>query len=90
MRMRPLHAVVAVMAVIIALLAWALIYYSRDELGTQAEKREDQIKNVSTAGVEDGRPVVRISAESQKAAGIAVQRLNPRSGKPRATFTAWW
>ena len=75
MTMRPLHAVVAVMAVIIALLAWALIYYSRDELGTQAEKHEDQIKNVSTAGLENGRPVVRISAESQKAAGIAVQRL---------------
>jgi hypothetical protein len=73
--MRPLRAVVAVMAVIIALLAWALIYYSRDELGTQAEKHEDQIKNVSTAGLENGRPVVRISAESQKAAGIAVQRL---------------
>jgi hypothetical protein len=75
MRMRPLHVVVAVMAVIIALLAWALIYYSRDELGTQAEKHEDQIKTVSTAGVEDGRPVVRISAESQRAAGIAVQLL---------------
>jgi hypothetical protein len=77
MKLRPLHAVVAVMAVIITLLAWALIYYSRDELGTQAEKRDDRIKTVSTAGAEDGRPVVRISGDSQKAAGIATQTPKP-------------
>jgi hypothetical protein len=75
MKLRPVHAIIAVMAVVITLLSWALIYYSRDELGTQAEKHDDQIKSVSTAGVEDGRPVVRISAQSQKAAGIAVQTL---------------
>ena len=75
MRLRPVHAIIAVMAGIITLLAWALIYYSRDELGTQSEKRDDAIKAVSTAGIEDGRPVVRISAESQKAGGIAVDAL---------------
>ena len=75
MNLRPAHAIIAVMAVVITLLSWALIYYSRDELGTKAETNEDQIKAVSTAGVEDGRPVVRISAQSQKAAGIAVQAL---------------
>jgi hypothetical protein len=87
MKLRPAHAVIAVMAVVIALLSWALIYYSRDELGTQAEKHEDQIKTVSTAGVEDGRPVVRISAQSQKAAGIAVQTL--KSAKREAAFEAY-
>ncbi len=75
MILRPAHAIIAVMAVIITLLSWALIYYSRDELGTQAEKHDEQIKAVSTARVDGGRPVVRISAESQKAAGIAVQAL---------------
>ena len=42
MKLRPSHAIIAMMAVVITLLSWALIYYSRDELGTQAEKREDR------------------------------------------------
>lgn len=75
MNVRPAHAVIAVMAVVITLLSWALIYYSRDELGTQAEKHEEQIKAVSTARVDGGRPVVRISAQSQNAAGVVVQAL---------------
>jgi hypothetical protein len=87
MKLRPLHAVVAVMAVVIALLAWALIYYSRDELGTQAEQHEEQIKAVSTAGIEDGRPFVRISADSQKAAGVATQR--PMSARHEAATEAY-
>jgi hypothetical protein len=87
MRLRSAHAVIAVMAVVIILLAWALIYYSRDELGTQAEKHEDQIKAVSTAGVEDGRAVVHISAQSQKAAGIDVQVL--KSAKREAAYEAY-
>ena len=84
MNLRPAHAIIAVMAVIITLLSWALIYYSRDELGTQAEKHDEQIKAVSTARVDGGRPVVRISAESQKAAGIAVQAL--KSARREAAF----
>jgi hypothetical protein len=87
MKLRPVDAVVAAMAVVIALLSWALIYYSRDELGTQAEKRDDKIRTVSTAGAEDGRPVVRISVESQKAAGIAVQTL--KSARREAAFEAY-
>jgi len=87
MRLRSAHVVIAVMAVVITLLAWALIYYSRDELGTQAEKHEDQIKAVSTAGIEDGRAVVHISAQSQKAAGIAVQVL--QSAKREAAREAY-
>ena len=75
MSVRPVHTIIAAMAVTITLLSWALIYYSRDELGTQAEKHEDKIKAVSSAGVEDGRTVVRISTDSQKAAGIATQAL---------------
>ena len=79
MNSRTAHAIIAVMAVIIALLSWALVYYSRDELGAKSEKHEEQIKPVSTAGLENGRPVVRISAQSQKAAGIAVQTLKAAS-----------
>lgn len=87
MKLRPAHAAIAVMAVVITLLSWALIYYSRDELGTQAEKHDEPIKAVSTAGVEDGRSVVRISAESQKAAGIAVQAL--KSARREVAFEVY-
>ncbi|HKB82015.1 MAG TPA: hypothetical protein VKD04_02290 [Burkholderiales bacterium] len=87
MNLRPAHAVIAVMAAVITLLSWALIYYSRDELGLQAEKHDDQFRNVSTADFQEGRPVVRLSAQSQKAAGIAVQTLKP--AKRLAAFEAY-
>ena len=87
MKLRATHAIIVVMAVVITLLSWALIYYSRDELGTQAEKKEEQFKAVSAAGVEGGRPVVRISAQSQNAAGIAVQPL--KSAKREAALDAY-
>ncbi len=75
MNLRPAHAIIAVMAVIITLLSWALVYYSRDELGTRADRHDEQIKAVSAARVDDGRAVVHISVDGQKAAGIAVQTL---------------
>ena len=87
MKLRPAHAIIAVMAVVITLLSWALIYYSRDELGTQAEKHDEQIKAVSAAGVEGGRPIVRIAVQSQQAAGIAVQPL--KSARREAAFEAY-
>src|SRR5579859_6845077 len=87
MNLRPLHAIVAVMAIVIILLSWALVYYSRDELGTQAQKREDDIKTVSAAGIEAGRPVVHLSAQSQAAAGIAVQTL--KATKRETAFEAY-
>lgn len=75
MKLQPSHVVIAVMAVIIALLSWSVIYYSRDELGTQAKGRDDDVKTTSMAGEDDGRPVVKLSPQSQKAAGIVVAPL---------------
>ncbi|MFL6581922.1 MAG: hypothetical protein ACJ8G2_14355 [Burkholderiales bacterium] len=71
------HAIIALMALVIAALSWALVYYSRDELGTQAEKRDERVTSASAAGIESGRAVVRLSAQSQVAAGIVVQALQP-------------
>ena len=75
MKLRPAHAVIAVMSMIIALLSWALVYFSRDELGMQAEQPEEHVKTASAAGVEGGRAAVRLTPQSQAAAGIAVQTL---------------
>ena len=77
MKVRAAHAVIALMALIIALLSWALVYYSRDELGIQSEKREERAKTAPAAADEHGRPGVRLSVQSQAAAGIAVQPLQP-------------
>jgi len=77
MKVPAAHAIIALMALVIAALTWALVYYSRDELGTQAEKRDERVTSASAAGIEAGRAVVRLSAQSQAAAGIVVQGLQP-------------
>lgn len=87
MKLRSTHAVIAVMAAVIVVLAWALVYYSRDELGTQADKHDDEIRAASSADVEDGRAVVRIAPAGQKAAGIEVQTL--RAAKREAAYEAY-
>jgi hypothetical protein len=87
MKQRITHAIIVAMAVVIVLLSWALIYYSRDELGTQAQRHDEQIKTVSAAAVEAGRSVVHISAESQKAAGIVVEPL--KTAKREAAYEAY-
>jgi multidrug efflux pump subunit AcrA (membrane-fusion protein) len=81
------HAVLGSMAGIIAILIWALVYYARDEFGAVPEEREEAIETVSTAGEEQGRAVVRVSPESQKASGLAVEALKP--GRSEAAIEAY-
>lgn len=75
------------MAAVIAVLIWALIYFARDEFGAEPEEREEAIPTASLAEVEEGRAVVRVSAESQKASGIAVAGL--KAGKSEAAAEAY-
>lgn len=75
MRFTASHAIIAVMAVIIAVLSWTLIYFARDELGGEPAGHEDEIESTSAAGIDDGRAVVRVPTEGQKASGIATQAL---------------
>jgi hypothetical protein len=73
------NALIAVMAAIIAVLAWALVYYARDELELTAEHAEEEIETPSAAAESGGFAVVRVSAESQKASGIQTAALDSRS-----------
>lgn len=82
-----IHAIVGAMAVLIAVLIWALIYYARDEFGAAPDERDEAIHAASTAAVEEGRAVVRVTPESQKASGITVQALKP--GKSEAAAEAY-
>jgi hypothetical protein len=87
MKLNRTHAVVGAMAAAIAVLLWALIYYARDEFGAAPEERDEAIETASTAGVEGGRPVVRVSPESQKASGIAVHAL--KAGTSESAIEAY-
>lgn len=81
MRLAPLQIIVAVMALIIAALTWALVYYARDELQLDQDAYEEQIEIPSAAGQVEGRAVVRVSRASQEASGISVQPLKPASSE---------
>ena len=70
--MRPpgITLLVATMAVVIAALTVALVYFARDELGLTAEHPEEEIETPSAVGEVDGFATVSVSAESQKASGM--------------------
>lgn len=75
MKLNAQTAIMATMAVIIVVLAWALIFYARDELNLQTAVPRDEIPLRSAVSREGGYAQVRISKESQAASGIAVQPL---------------
>jgi hypothetical protein len=66
---------IGAMAVVIAVLAVALVYFARDELGLTAERPEEEIATPSAVGEAGGFATVSVSAESQKASGIATAAL---------------
>jgi hypothetical protein len=73
--MRPQTVVIASMAAVIAVLAWALVYFGRDELHLAAKAPEDGIPVHSALGTKDGFATVRLGKQSQEASGITVQAL---------------
>ena len=75
--------IIAVMGAVIALLAWALVYFARDEFRLASEARDDSIPTASAVREEDGFAVVSISAQSQKASGVETAAL--RSARSEAT-----
>jgi hypothetical protein len=72
MKLSGRDIVIALMAIVIAALSWALIYIEREELRIHGEEFGEEIEIDTSASVEDGRAVVRVSAESQAASGIRV------------------
>ena len=72
------------MAVVIAVLAWGLVYFGRDELHLAAKGPEDEIPVHSALSKQAGSAAVRLSKESQEASGIAVQTLKEARADPVA------
>jgi hypothetical protein len=73
--MRPQAIIIASMAVVIAVLAWALVYFGRDELHLAAKAPLDEIPVRSALSTKDGFAAVHLRKESQEASGITVQTL---------------
>ena len=84
MRTRLQTVIIASMAVVIAVLAWALVYFGRDEMHLTAKAPKDEIPVRSALSTHSGSAAVRLPKESQEASGIAVQTL----GKARADAAA--
>jgi hypothetical protein len=75
MRTRLHTIVIATMGIVIAVLAWALVYFGRDELHLGAKAPEDQIPVHSALSRQGGSAAVHLPKDSQEASGIAVQTL---------------
>jgi hypothetical protein len=75
MNQRVQTVIIASMAVVIAVLVWALIYFARDELHLKAKAPEDEVPLQSALSRQGGSAAVRLSKESQAASGIVVHAL---------------
>jgi hypothetical protein len=62
--------IIAAMGVIIAVLAWAVVYFARDELELRSEAQEEEIATASAVGADGGFAVVTVSPQSQQASGL--------------------
>ncbi len=69
------HFIIALMALVIAVLSWLLIYVSRDELRLHGEEIEEEIEIESAASVDNGRPIVRVDSQSQAVSGIGTEPI---------------
>jgi hypothetical protein len=75
MKARPQTVVIVSMAVVIAALAWALVYFARDALQLKAKAPENEIPVQSALSRHNGSAAVRLAKESQVASGIALRSL---------------
>lgn len=76
--------IIAVQTVVIVLLAWALVFYARDEWKFGADKDDESVKATSRASVKEGRPVVKLSAPAQAASGIMTEPMKSVSAAPES------
>jgi hypothetical protein len=67
--------VIAAMGAIIAVLAWAVVYFARDELELGSRAEEEEIQTASAVSTDGGFAVVTVSPESQQASGLQTARL---------------
>jgi len=62
--------IIAAMAVVIAVLACAVVYFAREALHLVSEAEQERIATPSAVGEQEGFAVVTVSPESQQASGL--------------------
>ncbi|NIO38806.1 MAG: hypothetical protein GTO41_00570 [Burkholderiales bacterium] len=77
MKLTGSHIIIGMMAIVIAVLSWTLIYIARDDLRFYDEEIEEEIEIESRALLKSGRAVVRVDSQSQAASGILTEALRP-------------
>ncbi|MBM3394027.1 MAG: hypothetical protein FJY37_05225 [Betaproteobacteria bacterium] len=75
MRLSRSGITIGVMAVMIAVLFGALVYFARDELSIVDEHEEEAIPTASAVSQQDGATVITASTQTQRASGIATREL---------------
>ncbi|MDQ3261372.1 MAG: hypothetical protein M3Q00_11435 [Pseudomonadota bacterium] len=85
MATRGLNYLVGVLVAIIVLLAWALMYYARDEIAAlDAADEPAKIAGAERIGTNAGIPVVRISKKTQQGSAIVTRPLEAYTLQSRA------
>ncbi|MSQ58699.1 MAG: hypothetical protein EXR36_03395 [Betaproteobacteria bacterium] len=84
MKLTRSHIIIACMALIIAVLAFALVFYARDEIKPAASHEEKEVATRSAVGNKEGFATVSLSVESQQASGIATADLRGMDSKASA------
>ena len=84
MRIHASAAIISVMAVLIAVLLWAVVYFARDEWHLKAETRDDNLPVHANVGNEEGFATVRVSEQGQRASGIATREVEEASVRASA------
>ncbi len=74
--------VIGFMALVIAGLSFALVYFARDELHLAPDRHDDDITRRSALSIEAGYPTVKVSGASQAASGIQTRVLAPARARP--------
>lgn len=84
MTMNRSAVIITIQTVVIVLLAWALVFYARDEWKIGKDSEDDHVKTESRASVEEGRPTVKLSEQAQAASGIVTEPLKSTSAAPES------
>jgi hypothetical protein len=84
MKPRLLVPVIIAQALVIILLAWALVYFGRDEFKLFEQREESEVIAASRVSSHDGIASVRITPSAQQASGIATAPLQAYALQPRS------
>lgn len=84
MTSRRLLYVIGILLVIVVLLAWALVYYARDEIAAMNAEDEKPAANSVAPLSSDGVPIVRVSKKTQQGSAIVTRPLEAFNLQSRA------